>query len=229
MPVSIVNNAINPKFILRCEEFSAVQAQVECNLALGAYSYARHGGILGGLKSIGRYCSIAPRVYCGGGEHPTDWLSTHPFQYAPSKLIRRGLDGPLQLTAPGGPKPSTIGHDVWIGGGAIIKRGIDIQNGAVIAAGAVVTKDVPAYAVVGGVPAKVIRYSFDEATIAALQAIAWWNYTAKSLYGLPFNDIHRAIAQLERRLNADELVPIPEHHYVVTPAGEITKRKGALF
>ena len=76
------------------------------------------------------------------------------------------------------PHPSyprtTIGHDVWIGANVSIKAGVTVGNGAVIGMGSVVTKDVPPYAIVAGVPAKVIRYRFDDDTIARLQAARWW-------------------------------------------------------
>jgi acetyltransferase-like isoleucine patch superfamily enzyme len=74
-----------------------------------------------------------------------------------------------------------IGHDVWIGHAAIIMPGVNIGHGAIIGSGAVVTKDIPPYAIAVGVPAKVIKYRFDETTIAALMDIAWWNWDRATL------------------------------------------------
>ncbi len=74
-----------------------------------------------------------------------------------------------------------IGNDVWIGYDALIMPGVKVGNGAIIAARSVVTGDVPAYAVVGGNPAKVIRYRFDDYTIARLNAIAWWDWPVEQI------------------------------------------------
>ena len=76
---------------------------------------------------------------------------------------------------------TVVGHDVWFGYGAMIMPGVRIGNGAIIASGSVVTKDVPAYAVVGGNPAKVIRTRFDDATVARLEAVAWWDWDAAKI------------------------------------------------
>src|SRR5690606_34153345 len=79
-------------------------------------------------------------------------------------------------------KPVTIGNDVWIGHGAVIMPGITIGDGAVIAANAVVTKDVPPYIVVGGVPARALRPRFPDAIAAGLQALAWWDWPLERLF-----------------------------------------------
>ncbi len=121
--------------------------------------------------TIGRYCSIADKVEIFlGGNHRTDWGTTYPFSalrdiwpLAPKTEEYHSSRGDV-----------TIGHDVWIGCGAIILSGITIGHGAVVAAHAVVTKDVPPYAIVGGNPAKIIRHRFDEATVEALLNASWW-------------------------------------------------------
>ena len=74
-----------------------------------------------------------------------------------------------------------IGNDVWIGYEALVMPGVKIGNGAVIASKSVVTADVPAYSVVGGNPAKVIKYRFEESIIEALQSVAWWNWSAEKI------------------------------------------------
>lgn len=105
--------------------------------------------------TIGNYCSIANEVICGVGNHPINLFSTSPIFYKVNntfkeKLIKKDLAFDEY-------KPIHIGNDVWIGTKVIILDGINIGNGAIIAAGAVVTKDVPAYTIVGGVPAKFIK------------------------------------------------------------------------
>lgn len=143
---------------------------------IGAYSYVGPSGELCGAR-IGRFCSIAARVVIGPFEHPTDWISTHPFQFGRSRKFKFWAEAAefrfnqLELK----PAPH-IGNDVWIGDGARIMRGVTIGNGAIVAAGAVVTRDVPPYAIVGGVPAKVIRHRFDQDTIMRLERAQWWNF-----------------------------------------------------
>ncbi|MDB4866139.1 MAG: chloramphenicol acetyltransferase [Cohnella sp.] len=124
----------------------------------------------GGTLKIGKYCSIAAGVsILLGGEHRTDWPTTYPFNV----LVKEAM--------PYHDRPYTkgdvvIGHDVWIALNALIVSGVTIGNGAVVAAGSVVTKDVPPYAIVGGNPAKLIRYRFDQDTIDKLQKMAWWDW-----------------------------------------------------
>lgn len=143
---------------------------------VGAYSYIGPGGEISGA-TIGRFCSIAPRAIIGPFEHPTDWLSSHPFQFGHSRKFRFWDEARefkhQKLSVKPGP---LIGNDVWIGDGAVILRGVKIGDGAVVAANAVVTKDVPPYAIVGGVPATLIRFRFNPATIATLLQIEWWKF-----------------------------------------------------
>lgn len=127
---------------------------------------------------IGRYCSIADKVeILLGGNHRIDWATTYPFSALPElwPAAPRNRD---YHTSRG---DVVIGNDVWLGSGAMVLSGVTIGHGAVIAARAVVTKDVPPYAIVGGNPARVVRYRFDEATIAALLDIAWWDLSAEEV------------------------------------------------
>ena len=163
---------------------------------IGAYTYVRDGSRLGGaVRSIGRYCSIAPGVTIGDGQHHVDWLTTHPFVGGAEYRL------PEQSPALSRPKANwtVIGNDVWIGANAIVMRGAVIGDGAVIGAGAVVTRDVPAYAIVVGVPARILRYRFPPVVIQRLLKLRWWQYTAKLLAGVPFHDVEAAIDEIEKR------------------------------
>jgi acetyltransferase-like isoleucine patch superfamily enzyme len=149
---------------------------------LGNMTYIAEGTSVG-LTDIGSFCSIGPNVSLGGlGWHPTDRLSTHPAFY--SSRLQAGttfvsdnnkLDQETEL------QHTKVGNDVWIGAGCIVLDGVTIGDGAIIAAGAVVTKDVPPYAIVGGVPAKIIRYRFDISTINALLKWRWWELSHREL------------------------------------------------
>jgi acetyltransferase-like isoleucine patch superfamily enzyme len=139
---------------------------------IGDYSYVYHDCLVQNTK-IGNYCSIAHEVIIGLGNHPMENFSTSPIFYKvknPARLKIVNKDTDLQLY-----KEIMIGHDVWIGARAIIMDGVKIGNGAVVAAGAVVTKNVPPYTVVGGIPAKIIKNRAIEDNISRWSKSEWWN------------------------------------------------------
>ena len=118
--------------------------------------------------NIGNYCSIAPFVTIGPGEHDLNSVSTSERINAFRKNKKSLTDGEV-----------IIGNDVWIGSNVVVLRKVRIGDGAVLAAGSVVTKDVPPYAIVGGIPAKIIRYRDAQEKVELISKTNWWNYNPK--------------------------------------------------
>lgn len=124
----------------------------------------------GTTLSIGAYTSIADQVHIFlGGQHRIDWVSSYPFAEFCEEA--KGIDGFRSTRG-----NVVIGNDVWLASGCTILSGVKIGNGAVVAARAVVTRDVPAYAVVAGNPARIVRWRFSEETRCALEQTHWWNW-----------------------------------------------------
>lgn len=139
------------------------------NVEVGAYSYGEclDPGMLPSGVTIGRYVSMAPGVRVYLRNHPSERLSMHPFFYN-SRFGFVNEDNILSGTL-------SIGHDAWIGAGAIITKGCHrIGIGAVVAAGSVVTRDVPDFAIVGGNPVRLIRFRFSESVRKQVLASCWW-------------------------------------------------------
>lgn len=152
---------------------------------------------------IGRFCSIAPDVIIGPGEHPTQLLSTHPFAFGGGGNRFKGVPEYDAICVSGGSiirhRQTTIGNDVWIGARAYISQGVSLGDGCVVAAGAVVTRDVEPYAIVGGVPARKIRMRFEPQIVERLLALQWWDFSLeRRIVGeLPFQDVEKCIDELE--------------------------------
>lgn len=158
-------------------------------LLIGAHTYIRSDSYLSLVSSIGRFCSIGSGVIIGQEKHthPTDWLSSHPFQYTDTALNYQAKT-----------EMAEIGHDVWIGSGAMILEGVKVGTGAVIATRAVVTADVPPYAIVAGFPAKVVRFRHEPAVIERLLASQWWDMEVQELKKLALDQPSACLDQLAR-------------------------------
>lgn len=140
---------------------------------------------------IGSYCSIgsgAAFIMAGNQGHRSDWISTFPFFYQNDANFSHAIDGYKRVGN------TIVGNDVWIGSEAMIMGGVTIGNGAIIASRAVVTKDVPPYSIVGGNPAKHIRYRFTKDEITLLLEMQWWTWSDKqikdALHLICTSDIH---------------------------------------
>jgi phosphonate metabolism protein (transferase hexapeptide repeat family) len=147
---------------------------------LGDYSYLGSGCMIGDTQ-IGRFCAIAAQVRIGAPNHPLDRPSQHRFTYCPeyyTATAQRDHGFFQQRRA----DRVLIGNDVWIGHAVIVMPGVKVGDGAVLAAGAVVTRDVAPYTIVGGVPARQIRERFSRAIAAQLSRIAWWDWPAETIW-----------------------------------------------
>ena len=178
----IIKNLFNPRISLfalvsgdsTVDPRAAIHrwAKVKRQSKVGAYSFVSAGTVLDNT-TVGRFCSISDHCCIGLPVHDPQLLSMSPIftiknNATKTTWVSEDLD---DYESP----PVTIGNDVWIGTHAIIMGGVTIGNGAVIAAGSVVTKVVPPFAIVGGVPAKLIKYRFSEETISLIERSAWWS------------------------------------------------------
>jgi hypothetical protein len=166
----------------------------------------------------------------GPFEHPIEWLTTHIFAFTGEEQGEemfyqlddyRRLAGARSRTMEINPAGTEIGHDVWIGAGAFIKRGVKIGNGAIVAANAAVTRDVAPYAIVGGVPAKTLRLRFSEALVERLIKLAWWRYDIAPFKDrLDFSDPAAAVELIEGWTTSGALKPLQPPSYRLTRTAE---------
>lgn len=165
---------------------------------VGSYGLPKvHDWHEGSTLKIGAFCSIATNVQIFlGGHHHAEWLSTYPFA---TMLQKEGVL-PGSAFSRG---DVVIGNDVWLCSDCIVLSGVSIGDGAVVAAGAVVTKDVAPYSMVAGNPARHVRWRFDEPTRAALLDIAWWTWPVAEIAGIAHllcaEDVHALVSYAKQR------------------------------
>lgn len=149
------------------------------NVELGDYSYLGPR-CMAGDATIGKFCAIAAEVRIGAPNHPMDRPSMHRFSYCPEYYSANAVRDDA-FFAQRKQDRTVIGNDVWIGHGVIVLPGVKIGDGAVLAAGAVVSRDVQPYTIVGGVPAKIIRERFSRSIAEKLASIAWWDWPFETI------------------------------------------------
>jgi phosphonate metabolism protein (transferase hexapeptide repeat family) len=167
---------VHPSAVLRNAKlgrFTEIKERVAfSDSVLGDYSYVeRQAEVI--YARIGKFCAIAANARINALEHPMERVSQHKITY------RAKLDSEFRERRQG--KSVETGNDVWIGHGAIIKPEVKIGHGVVVAAGAIVTRDVAAYAIVAGVPAKFIRWRFEPKISERIISLGWWNWSHDKL------------------------------------------------
>ena len=179
---------------------------------MGAFSYSHSR--MDPCFSVGRYCSIAHSVTVPGPRHPMESITTSSLMYdcnlSSFKQAISDYNEPGQFETRRFPEkgPPNIGNDVWVGLGATINPGVMIGDGAVVAAQAVVVRDVPPYAIVGGNPAQLIRMRFPESLVSRLLALKWWNYAFPQFSGLAVSDPDAFANGLENMIARNEISPM---------------------
>ncbi|MCH1884292.1 DapH/DapD/GlmU-related protein [Agrococcus sp. ARC_14] len=182
--------------------------------SVGAFSYT-FGIESAHLIKIGRYCAVAKGLAVMGNDHPhqwaalstvfyTNWIATRDYVAASgSHMTRHFFEPPAPVCS--------IGNDVWIGENVTLARGVRIGDGAVVAANAVVTKDVAPYTIVGGVPAKIIKSRFPEELASRMQSTAWWRFGPDVISALPVDDPEKFVSEIETGRLAEEspYSPVP--------------------
>lgn len=182
-----IKGIIKNLFNSRISNFSFISANVEVdktayiyrgvkakNAVIGAHSYIAANTDIENAE-IGKFCSVADHCRIGMSGHSLQYISTSPiFTQTRNALQERWIEEDI-FEHKSEKERVVLGHDVWVGSHVLINGGVHVGNGACIAAGAVVVKDVPPYAIVGGVPAKIIRYRFPKEVIEKLEKIQWWN------------------------------------------------------
>jgi acetyltransferase-like isoleucine patch superfamily enzyme len=154
--------------------------------------------------SIGSFCSISWNVSIGGANHDYERFTTHSFLYNKNSILNPGVESYNRFQ-----NKCIVGHDVWIAANAVILRGITVGTGSIIAANAVVTKDVPPYAIVAGNPAKVLKYRFSDSIIDELLTLEWWSLsdnTIKKIFKLLASKTNiNTLEQIKNKLKNDSI------------------------
>lgn len=190
---------------IMAERYSCMPHLSFCSTGAWSYSCSR----LPNNVIVGRYCSIAAGVRLMGSQHPVTRFTSSPATY--NNAFKQIADAEFGKTLPlwaydNALPPPIIGNDVWIGENAVIKGDVILGDGAIIAANSVVTKNVPAYAIVGGIPARIIKYRFPKEHIERLLALQWWDYNLVDLPPLANpSDIEAFINGLAAKISGREI------------------------
>ncbi|MDE2384060.1 MAG: chloramphenicol acetyltransferase [Alphaproteobacteria bacterium] len=188
-PQAVVRDSRLGRFV----EIAEGTRMLECEF--GDYSYTDRYADLA-YASIGKFANIAAFSRINPSEHPYTRASLHHFMYR-SSYYWEGEADEAELFAWRRSRQVVLGHDTWIGHGAIVMKGVSIGNGAVVASHAVVTKDVPAYAIVAGIPARFVKWRHETRIATRLQSLAWWDWDHGRL--------HKALPDF-RALEAEEFL-----------------------
>ena len=176
---------------LKCSfgQYNTIYENVNLNeVRLGDFTYVANNTNIS-KTTIGKFCAIGPDCKVGLGKHPSSiFVSTHPIFFSTlgqAQITFADVDYFDEF------ENITIGNDVWLGANVIVVDGVNISDGAIISAGSVVTKNIPPYAIVGGVPAKIIRYRFKKDEIEKLLKLKWWDKDIEYLRNnfIKFHDI----------------------------------------
>ncbi len=148
-------------------------------VVVGDFSYfERHAEAI--YTEIGKFCSIAANTRINALEHPIERITQHKVSYRPNEYFRwLGVDTGFKARRQA--KAVRIGHDVWIGHGAVVLPGVSIGNGAIVGANAVVTRDVAPFEIFAGVPARRLRLRFEPDIVARIETLAWWHWPVEQL------------------------------------------------
>ncbi|SMX46919.1 CatB-related O-acetyltransferase [Actibacterium lipolyticum] len=189
--------------------------QYEHSIHLGAFSYQVSGYCF--AARIGRYCSFGEDVQIGRQDHPLTWASTSPAFYLHDRLFNldHGFEGSkeyhdhkVKSAEPATKaKITTIGNDVWIGHGALVKAGVTIGDGAIVAAHAVVARDVPPYAVVAGNPAVIKKFRVPPTLISPLLRGRWWRFAPWQLAHLDPSKLQEFVAGVTKMQDTPPFEP----------------------
>lgn len=169
LKIGYMSSVTNSNFGL----YNTIYNKVSLNeVELGNFTYIAENTSIS-KTSIGKFCSIGPNCKIGLGKHPSNtFVSTHPIFFSTLKQAQISFADKSYFEEF---ENITIGNDVWLGANVIVIDGVNISDGVIVAASSVVTKDIPPYAIVGGVPAKIIKYRFKEDEIVNLLKIKWWD------------------------------------------------------
>jgi acetyltransferase-like isoleucine patch superfamily enzyme len=186
------------KSTIRGPLFLNKNSQIGPDAVIGKY-FGMNENCFVARATVGAFCAIGARTAINPFNHPADWLSIHEFQYHPNSFdwVEEYNDFERLARTPDMFQRVSIGNDVWTGHNVNVMAGINVGDGAIIAAGSVVTKDVPPFAIVAGAPATVKRLRFSERTIERLLRVKWWDLELSDLSGLPFRDVERCLDRIE--------------------------------